>query len=196
MARASSSRIPFGLRSTSTALLILDMISDFDFPDGAALLRAARRIAPRIAALKTRTAKAGIPAIYVNDNLGPWRSDVASLLSRCLSVDSDGCRVVQQIAPADRDFVVLKPRHSGFYATPLAAMLEECGARRLIITGVSTHQCILFTANDAHLREFELCIPRDCVAAADATHHRFAIRYFSSVLNADTRAADRLRLKR
>ncbi len=88
MARASASRLPFGLRSTSTVLLILDMISDFDFPDGAAVLRAARRIAPRIAALKTRTAKAGIPAIYVNDNLGRWRSDVTSLLSHCLRADS------------------------------------------------------------------------------------------------------------
>src|SRR5512146_2595416 len=65
----------FGLRKTQTALLVLDMISDFDFPDGSRVLRAARRILPSIVRLRSRARAAGAAVIYVNDNIGPWRSD-------------------------------------------------------------------------------------------------------------------------
>jgi nicotinamidase-related amidase len=187
---------PFEMPHSRTVLLILDMISDYAFPDGEAVLKAARRIAPRIMALKARATKARIPTIYVNDNLGRWRSDLSALVSHCTTKESIGCDVVQRIAPGEQDFVLLKPRHSGFYATPLAALLEAAGAKRLILTGVSTHQCILFTANDAYVREFELTIPADCVGAADATQSRFALRYFASVLKADVRPSGRLPLKR
>jgi nicotinamidase-related amidase len=185
---------PFGMPRARTVLLILDMISDFDFPDGKAVVRAARRIAPRIAALKARATRARIPTIYVNDNLGRWRSDVSALVSRCVRAEAIGCDVVQEIAPSERDFFLLKPKHSGFYATPLAALLETAGAKRLILTGLSTHQCVLFTANDAYLREFELLIPRDCVGSPDMRQSRFAIRYFASVLDADVRPSTHLRL--
>lgn len=49
-----------------TVLLVLDMISDFGFPDGTSILRAAKRIAPRIALLRKRVARAGLATIYVN----------------------------------------------------------------------------------------------------------------------------------
>lgn len=183
------------MQRARTVLLILDMITDLNFPDGKAVFRAARRIAPRIAALKRRAAKAGIPTIYVNDNVGRWRSDATGLVSSCTHADARGCDVVRQIAPSDDDFVLLKPKHSGFYATPLAALLEAAFTRRLMITGISTHQCVLFTANDAYLREFELVVPADCVGAPEGGQTRFALKYFASVLGADVRASSHLRLR-
>jgi nicotinamidase-related amidase len=187
---------PFEMPRSRTVLLILDMISDFAFPDGKAVLRSARQIAPRIVSLKARAAKARIPTIYVNDNLGRWRSDLNALLVRCAREEAMGCDVVQQIAPAANDFVLLKPKHSGFYATPLAELLEAARAKRLILTGVSAHQCVLFTANDAYLREFELIIPGDCIGAPSRQQSRFALQYFSSVLNAEVGASTRLHLSR
>jgi isochorismate hydrolase len=186
--------VPFEMPRARTVLLILDMISDFDFPDGAAIARAARRIAPRIAALKARAARARIPTIYANDNLGRWRSDVRALIARATREDAIGRDVVQQIAPGEEDFILLKPKHSGFYATPLTELLEAAGAKRLILTGVTTHQCVLFTANDAYLRELELLIPRDCVGAPETRDTRLALQYFTLVLSADVRPSTRLRL--
>jgi nicotinamidase-related amidase len=185
---------PLKIRKAKRALLILDMITDFDFPDGKAAVRAARRIAPQIARFKARAVAARIPVIYVNDNLGPWRSDIQAMLARCLRRSAPGRDVVRQIAPADDDFVLLKPKHSGFYATPLAALLEQCGARELILTGLSAHQCVLFTANDAYLRNFELIIPSDCIASPKSSQTQFALRYFKSVLNARTTVSARLKL--
>ena len=67
------------------------------------------------------------------------------------------------------------------------------GARRLVLTGISSHQCVLFTANDAYVREYQLKIPRDCIAAPSVEQTRFALRYFDMVLSADTRASAQLR---
>jgi nicotinamidase-related amidase len=81
------------------ALLILDMISDFRFPDGAAVARAARRIAPHIADLKRRAHEAGMAVIYVNDCPGRWRSDRAELLQRALAPETEGREVAQSLLP-------------------------------------------------------------------------------------------------
>ena len=174
-------------------LLVLDMISDFQFPDGPKLQRAARRIAPCIAALKSRARKAGVACIYVNDNPGRWRSDSSALVAHCLQAHAPGADIVQRLQPEDSDYFILKPRHSAFYATPLEVLLTHLGARRLILTGVSSHQCVLFTANDAHVRNLEVIVPSDCVASPTDRDTRFALHYFHTVLGAPVTPSSRLR---
>jgi isochorismate hydrolase len=189
-------QLPGLLRERSPAvLLILDMISAFDFPDGAAVARAARRIAPAIAQLKGRAAAAGISCIYANDNPGRWRSDSHALISHCLASER-GRNIVERVRPGDTDYFVLKPRHSAFYATPLEVLLEHLGTKRLILTGVSSHQCVLFTATDAHVRNFEITVPSDCIAGPSPRDTRFALRYFADVLSAKVVPAGKLALRR
>lgn len=73
--------------ASGTALLVLDMISDYRYPGGDAVLGAASRIAPAIASLKHRMRKLGIPTIYVNDTRGRWESEPASsALCSCRAV--------------------------------------------------------------------------------------------------------------
>jgi nicotinamidase-related amidase len=179
---------------SKAVLLILDMISDFRFPDGADVARAARRIAPRIRRLRDRAERAGIATVYVNDNAGRWRSDLTELMKRCTSSRARGRDIVEMLAPRAKDYFVLKPRHSAFYATPLEVLLSHLGARRLIVTGVSSHQCVLFTANDAHVRNYELIVPEDCIGSPVAGQTRFALKYFADVLGATVVASAKLRL--
>jgi nicotinamidase-related amidase len=178
------------------ALLILDMISDFEFEDGAAVFRAALPLARRIRRLKERASEAGIPAIYVNDNFGRWRSDFRQLLAHCLHDGVRGEPVVRLLEPGPDDYCILKPKHSGFYATALDTLLHYMGVETVILTGVSTHQCVLFTANDAYVRDLQIVVPRDCVAAVTANQTQFALRYMRAVLKADLRASSRLPLAR
>jgi nicotinamidase-related amidase len=178
-----------------TALVILDMISDFRFPDGAEVLRAARRIAPHIAALKRRAHEAGLAVIYVNDYSGRWRSDRAELLQRALASQAKGQDVVHALLPEQDDYFILKPRHSAFYATPLDILLTHLGTKGLILSGISSHQCVLFTANDAHVRGLDLIIPTDCVGAPTGGESRFAIQYFKSVLGAQITTSRNLKLR-
>ena len=176
------------------ALLILDLISDFAFEDGAKIARAALPVAKRIAALKARARNAGIPAIYVNDGLGRWRSDFPGMVRHCGRASSRGRDIVATIAPEADDYCVLKPKHSGFFATALDTLLQFLGAKTLILTGVSSNQCVLFTANDAYVRDFELVIPRDCISARNPKDTRLALQYFTTVLGADTRPSKKQRM--
>jgi isochorismate hydrolase len=175
-------------------MLILDVLTDFRFPQGDEVLRAARLISAHIARLKTRAREAGIAVCYVNDNPGRWRSDLPALLDQATGPEARGRDVVDQLRPEAADYVILKPRHSAFYATPLDVVLNHLGARTLILTGLTSHQCILFTANDAHVRNFDLVIPRDCIGAPSAAETQFALTYFGSVLEANTKTSARLNL--
>jgi isochorismate hydrolase len=179
---------------SATVLLILDLISDFSFEDGEKVARAALPVARRIARLKIRAKKAGIAVVYVNDAVGRWSSDFPGMVQACLRGNARGRRVVEAVAPDKDDFCILKPKHSGFFATPLDTVLQFLGAKRLILTGASSNQCVLFTANDAYVRDFELHIPRDCISARSAKDTRFALEYFVSVLGANVRPSTRLRL--
>ena len=168
-----------------TALLLIDVINDFEFPRGDELFERALPSAPRIAELKRRTKSLGIPAIYINDNFGRWQSRFEELVNHCLEDNVRGKPFVEQLVPDKDDYFVLKPKHSGFYQTPLELVLKHLGVHRLILTGVSTNSCILFTANDAYMRDMELVVPRDCVAACNSREHDFAIEQMQSMLKAD-----------
>jgi nicotinamidase-related amidase len=163
-----------------TALLIVDMISAWDFPDAAPLLRHAARIAEPIARLRRRLARAGVPVVYVNDNYGHWRSDFRHVVQ--MSMAGPGARVTEQIAPDEEDYFVLKPKHSAFFATPLELLLDHLGARRLVLVGLTSDQCIAHSAADARVRDFEVVVPRDCVATLTPARQRRALAHLAEVL--------------
>ncbi len=142
-----------------TCLLLIDVMNDFTFPRGDELLERARHIGAPIASLKKRARAAGVPCIYVNDNFGRWRSNFDQIVERALRPESRGRSFVELLLPEKEDYFVLKPKHSGFYQTPLDLLLKHLGTERLIITGVSTNSCVLFTANDAYMRDLALAIP-------------------------------------
>jgi nicotinamidase-related amidase len=167
------------------ALLLVDVINDFEFPGGAQLSRHALPAAKRIARLKKRCQGAGIPAIYVNDNFGKWRSDFKSLVTHCLQDQTRGQRVVELLKPKHDDYFVLKPKHSGFYSTTLDLLLQYLGVETLILTGFTGDICILFTANDAYIRDYRLLIPGDCVVSQNKAENQRALKYLQRVVNAD-----------
>jgi nicotinamidase-related amidase len=177
----------------ASALLIIDMLSDFRFEDGAALLRRALPVARQIARLKGRLHAAGLPAIYINDNPGRWRSDLPALMRACTQDNAPGAHIARLLAPASQDHFIFKPRHSGFFGTALETLLDCMKVRRLILTGVSSHQCVLFTATDAYVRDLALVIPSDCITAPTPGEKRLALRFFNEVLGADTRPSTSLR---
>lgn len=168
------------------ALLIVDMISDWRFPDGEALAQEAAAIAPAIAALKARCKDAKIPVIYVNDNQGRWRSDFRTIVEHALAAGGAGADICRTLAPDEADYFVLKPKHSGFFETPLHLLLEHLHANRLIITGVSTDQCVLMTASDAKMRDFEVHCPVDCMASHSQANHQRAMEHLQESLKIPT----------
>ena len=178
--------------SSPVVLLLVDVIADFTFPDGEQLFEETRAMAPALAALKQRARAAGIPAVYVNDNYGRWRSDFATLVEHCLRPDSPGREIVAQLKPDPCDYFVLKPKHSGFYATCLDLLLRHLDARTLILTGLAGNVCVQFTANDAFVRDYRIVVPRDCVASRQPALNAQALAQMESLLSADTTASTAL----
>jgi nicotinamidase-related amidase len=176
----------------ATVLLIVDVINDLKFPEAGQLLRYLPRMARSVSALKKRARRAGIPVVYVNDNFGRWRSDLPSLVDHCRR--GRGRALVDLLRPDDDDYFVLKPKHSGFFSSTLETLLRYLEARKLILTGIAGNYCVLFTANDAYMRDYKLAVPSDCTISNTAKENRDALRLMSKYLGADTRPSTKLRL--
>jgi nicotinamidase-related amidase len=171
---------------SSVALLLIDVINDLEFPEGDLILPYAVKMARQIRMLKEMAAKEGIPAVYVNDNFGRWRSDLNAQVEHCLQDDVRGKPVVELLKPGDEDYFVLKPKHSAFYCTVLDILLDYLGVKTLILTGIAGNICVLFTAHDAYLRDFGLFIPSDCVASNTESENQAALEQMAKVLKANT----------
>lgn len=180
--------------NADVALLLVDVINDFAFPEGELLFVQALPMARRLAALKRRAKAAGIPVVYVNDNFGKWQSDLNKLLAHCLDDGTRGEPVARLLQPEEDDYFVLKPKHSGFFSTTLDLLLRYLGVGTLILTGVAGNSCILFTASDAYLRDFNLYVPADCVASNTAKLNRQALAQMATVLKADLTPSTKLDL--
>lgn len=175
--------------------MIIDAINDLAFDGGDRMLRRAERMAERIAFLKRRAAAARVPAIYVNDNFGRWRSDFRAILGHVLQDGCPGKPIAELLRPEADDYFVLKPKHSGFQFTQLDVLLAHLGAQTLILTGVAGNFCVLFTAHDAYMRDYRLVVPRDCIASQTPGDDRYALAHMASVTKADTRPSAELRLE-
>ena len=181
---------------SATAVLIVDAINPLDFPGGRAFARRAVSTARRIVRLAERARNAGIPVIFVNDNLGRWRSDIDALIEYVCAPDCAGRPLVETLRPQREDFVVLKSTLSGFHQTPLDAMLRQGDVTTVIVTGFVTSNCVLFTAADAYMRDYRVVIPRDCVADLSRDAQQEGLKRMVDVMKAQLISSTRLRLRR
>ena len=175
-----------------TALLLIDVINDLAFEGAQQLIAEAEPMASRIAALKRRATKADVPVIYINDNFGQWRSDFRRTVAHCTARTSPGRRVSQRLRPTSRDYFVLKPKHSGFYDTTLDTLLGSLRIRRVILTGIAGNICVLFTANDAYMRELKIFAPADCIVSNTEQDNQNALRQIHTVLKGNVTPSEQL----
>jgi nicotinamidase-related amidase len=177
----------------NTAILVLDMISDFDFEDGDKLYPHAVKVAERLSALKPRARAAGVPLIFVNDNFGKWNEDFGAYVDSIRKASEKGRKIVEMIGPDDGEYHIVKPQRSAFYATPLGVLLLTLNVSNLILTGVTTDICVLFTAHDAYMRGFQVQIPSDCTAAVEESYHKSALDFLKRVTDADVRPSTEIK---
>lgn len=175
-----------------TALLIIDMLNDMDFAEGEDLLEQMEAITPVIANLRDAAEQSGVPVIFVNDNFGQWHSERSRILDYVAG--TRGAAIARALEPREGDYFVIKPEVSGFYATSLATLLPRLSANRLILTGVAADICVLFTAADAHMRDYELWVPRDAVASEEVAHRDWALRIMEKSMAAVTTPSGELDL--
>jgi len=175
------------------ALLLIDVINDFDFPEADQLLKYARPMASKLLRLKRREQKGGVPVVYVNDNFGRWKSDFRHTVEHC-SRHGRGRKVVELLRPEENNYFVLKPKHSGFFSTTLETLLRYLETQTVILTGIAGNFCVLFTANDAYMRDFNLFVPSDCTVSNTKKENDSALALMRKFLKADTRSSSGITL--
>ena len=191
--RSDRTRKAIAVPVAGTALLLIDVINDLSFEGSHALVEQAEPMAARLARLKRRATAAGVPAIYINDNFGQWRSDFRRTVAHCTARSSPGRTVSMRLRPTARDYFVLKPKHSGFFDTTLDTLLKTLRIRRVILTGIAGNICVLFTANDAYMRDLKIFAPADCIVSNTAADNDHALRQIEVVLKGNVAASTQLR---
>jgi nicotinamidase-related amidase len=185
-----------GPTQSPIALLLIDVINPMDFAGAQALLETATPAARRIRSLAQRSRASGIPVIYVNDNFDCWHLGFHALVEELLAADVPGAPIIRLLVPEPAtDFYILKPSHSGFFRTGLEVLLRRLGTHRLILSGFAGDICVLFTANDAYMRGFEVVVPADCLASERARDNAHALRHMQRLLKADIAASRALDLE-
>ncbi|MCA1066645.1 isochorismatase family cysteine hydrolase [Rossellomorea sp. AcN35-11] len=165
-----------------TALLIIDIMNPFDFKHGETLAKHAGKIVDPINSLRHYCTKHQYPTIYINDHYELWKADYKEIYQKCHNKVSDP--IMTPLKPKEDDFFLIKPKHSAFYGTALNTLLHHLNVKNLIITGIAGNICVLFTANDAYMREFNIIVPRDAIASVSDEDNRYALTMMKNVLKA------------
>jgi nicotinamidase-related amidase len=172
-----------------SALVVIDMINPYGFPDADAVAAHAPGAVENIRRLLERSREEDVPVIYVNDNYGDWNSSSEELLAKALGGEHP--ELVEPLAPREGDAFVIKARHSTFYGTPLEYLLATQGIGRVVMTGQVTEQCVLYSALDAYVRNFRVAVVEDAVVHIDEELAGAALRMMQRNMRADVeRAAD------
>jgi nicotinamidase-related amidase len=172
------------------ALLVVDMLNPYDHEDADALAEHAAEAVEPLAGLIGRAREEGdVELVYVNDNLGDFAATRHDLVRRAL----DGRRpeLVEPLVPADELPFIQKIRHSVFYGTALDHLLRQRELSTVILTGQVTEQCILYSALDAYVRHYDVCVVRDAVACIDPELGDAALRMMERNMRAQVVEASR-----
>ncbi len=163
------------------ALLVIDMLNDF-IREGAPLrVPGGEKIVKNIQRKLREARRKGIPIIYLCDQ--HRRRDPEFRVWPPHAVKgTEGAEVVKELKPQEGDWVIPKTTYSGFFGTRLQKTLRGLKVTELIITGVCTEICILYTAADAYMHGFQVEVPEGCVAGLTREDHRFALRQIREVL--------------
>jgi nicotinamidase-related amidase len=172
------------------ALLIIDMINDLEFDSARSILDQAEAVSHKILEVKAAARRAGAPIIYVNDNFGRWSDDRRQITDWASRPGARGGGIARRLAPDDDDIFVVKPQHSGFYGTNLQVLLPSLAATRLILVGMAADLCVLFTAADAHMRQYRLFTPGDCLVPSKPDRLTCALDILRDGLDADVRPSE------
>jgi nicotinamidase-related amidase len=179
---------PFQFEPRTTALVVIDMQSDFIEPGGfgESLGNDVARLAaivPTVARLIAGCRHAGVTVIYTVECHRPDLSDCppskrsrgnptarigdAGPMGRLLIAGEPGTDIIDALAPVEGERVIEKPGKGAFYRTDLDAVLASLGVRALLVAGVTTEVCVQTTMREANDRGY------DCLLVEDATESYF-----------------------
>jgi nicotinamidase-related amidase len=163
------------------ALLIIDMLNDFVRDDGALPVPIAKNLIKPINSQINEFRKAGEPIIFVCDSHDENDKEFKAWPKHAIE-GTEGAEIVGELNKRPEDIVVRKKRYSAFYNTELDKILKEKKVDTLLITGVLTDICVLYTAADGVMRDYKVVVLKDCVGSTSTHAHEWAIKHMKDIL--------------
>lgn len=174
------------------ALLVIDMQHDFLDPDAGCYAPGAEQIIPTVRTVIDAARASGTPVIYTQEAHRPGRVDSgreldpgtgasypggdesAPVPEHCVE-GTRGIEIVDELARLEGDLHVLKRRYSCFLGTDLDMLLKNLGVETLLITGIDSNVCVLWTVGDAFQRDYHVRVIEDGVAGTTQEEHDAAL---------------------
>jgi nicotinamidase-related amidase len=164
------------------ALLLVDVLNDFRHEDGERLLESFRQRREGMLRAVREAREGAVPVVYAQDNRGVWDGDGRRLVQE--AHDRPRGDLLEALAPAEGESLVVKPRYSAFDKTPLELVLSALGTERLLLAGAATEGCVAQTAIDARELGFKVTILADACATVDERNEQVALDYLENVVGA------------
>ena len=171
-----------------SALIVVDMLNEYDHEDAEVLVENVRAALPAMRGLVERARREETSIVYVNDNYGDWSAGRPEIVERAIA--GRARELVEPIAPAEGTWFIAKARHSIFYETQLEYLLREQEIERIVLVGQVTEQCILYSALDAYVRHFTVAVPSDAVAGIHSDLADAALRMMERNMRAEVTKAE------
>jgi len=168
----------------ANVVIVADMVRGF-CEDGRNLYvgPTVREIIPRIQELLRREKAAGSHVIFICDTHDPDDKEFEMFPAHCVR-GSEEPDVIPELAEFAGE-IIPKRRYSAFFETNLGERLAELKPDKIVIAGVCTNICVLYTTAEARYHDYNVEVPADCVATFDPDAHAFALKEMQTVLGAN-----------
>ena len=170
------------LEPKKTALIIVDMLNDFVRADGALVVPKAKELIPNQKKLLEKARKLGFEILYLADNHMPDDPEFEIWPKHCVQ-GTHGAKVIDELTPLTNEKIIPKRRYSGFFGTDLDLTLREAAVERIILVGVLTDICVMYTSADASARNYEVIVISDATGTTDSSIQKFSLKHIEKVHN-------------
>lgn len=172
------------------ALILVDMLNDF--VTGKLGCGRARSVIKPNKKLINFARKNNIPIFYANDNHISGVDYELKLWGDHAIIGTDGAKVIDELKPSKKDYIINKHCYSGFFQTDLHWILKQLGITSLIITGLHTHLCCRHTSADAYQYGYEIIIPKDATNSFTENDYQYGLDYLKQYYNVKITTVDEI----
>jgi nicotinamidase-related amidase len=180
--------VPLGveLEAAKTLLLVIDMENENAHPAGALYIgEPVRKIIPRIAQLREQVRQAGGRVVHTQSVRSPDALEFTVFKNTVRKLEGTwGAELIDELKPAADEPLIVKHTHDCFYQTEMDALLKQMelrpGEGRVIVTGISTRNCVQSAVLGFSVRDYHVYVPMDCTAHNDEKQVLQAFSLFTS----------------
>ena len=170
------------LDTKKTALIIIDMLVDFVKEEGSLVVPGAADLVPTQREILDYARSNDVSVLYITDSHMPDDEEF-KIWPKHSVAGTRGAEVVDELAPESGEKIIPKRRYSGFFGTDLDLTLREAGIENVILMGVLTDICVMYTSADASARGYNVYVVTDATASTVEENHKFALQHMKDIHN-------------